>query len=386
MIILDKVYISPRMRAYMAQTQHPVVDTPTARAVAAEGCNLNLIAEDEAVRRIDAGERLYTNAEATLSWVTSHVHNPNLLRALSIFKDKARTREILAPLFPDYAFTTCTIEELMAMPYPEERVPFVLKPSVGFLSIGVYVIESENDWIHARADIEAHRSLWATQYDASVVGSTRFILEPMLTGVEYAIDAYYDADGKAHILDILQHDFANESDTSDRLYYTGPRIIREQGARMLDFLTKANDLIKVHDIPVHLEVRVNNGRVYPIEFNPLRFAGLGSTEISSYAYGFYTYDYYLNDKDPDWKSLLADDSDDLYCMSAIAPSTAVPTDSSFDYDAFAQQLDHVLSLDHFNYAASGLFAFMFWRTSATNDKERTWLLNDDLMSFVCHES
>lgn len=87
-------------------------------------------------------------------------------------------------------------------------LPVVLKPSVGFCSMGVYVIEEPEDWAAAVADIARREDGWHERYPESVVGSSEYLIEGYLAGTEYALDAYFDEGGTPHILNILRHDFA----------------------------------------------------------------------------------------------------------------------------------------------------------------------------------
>lgn len=63
MIVLDEPYVSDPLVDWLEQSQHPVLDNAVAAALATEGRRLNLVGEDEASRRIEAGERVYTNSE-----------------------------------------------------------------------------------------------------------------------------------------------------------------------------------------------------------------------------------------------------------------------------------------------------------------------------------
>jgi hypothetical protein len=382
MIILDDSFVSERMRAYLECSQQPVLATDMARGIAACGRDIVLVEPTEAVRRVDAGERLYAQSESRLAWVTSHVGNPDILHGIEVFKDKERMRKMLAPLYPDYFFAACSVDELVGMEYPAHAAPFVLKPSIGFLSIGVYAIGSREQWEAAIADIRTHRADWTACYDESVIGGTRFIIESSIEGTEYALDAYYDEWGDAHLLDILRHDFADPADTSDRLYVTSASIVREKSASMLAFLRRVNDCAHVKNLPVHVEVRECDGAICPIEFNPLRFAGLGGTEISDFAYGFFAFDCYLRGEDPDWDAVLPRCDDRLYCMSVLNPPPGLPSGMMMDYRALASRFAHPLAIERFDRDSTGIFGFMFWKTDPGDSAEREFLLRTDLREFL----
>ena len=153
MIVLDEPYVSEPLIAWLEESQHPVLDNAFARSIA-DGRALNLVSSDEAVRRIDAGERVYTNSENALAWIVESAHNESLSRAIGLFKDKAAMRAALAGLDPDLFFKSCSVDELFKLDFSQLPAPFVLKPSVGFCSMGVYAIQNREDWERALADIQ----------------------------------------------------------------------------------------------------------------------------------------------------------------------------------------------------------------------------------------
>ena len=123
MIVLDEPYASEPLLAWMESSQHPVLDNEFARTTAA-GRALNLVSADEAVRRIDAGERVYTNSENALAWIVENAHNESLSRAIGLFKDKAAMRQVLAALDPDLFFKTCSVDELFKLVQANPGISF----------------------------------------------------------------------------------------------------------------------------------------------------------------------------------------------------------------------------------------------------------------------
>ncbi|WP_139653726.1 ATP-grasp domain-containing protein [Raoultibacter phocaeensis] len=381
MIMLEEPFVSETLIAWLEDSQHPVLDNAMARRVAADHA-IALCPEDEAVSRIEAGERLYTSSENALAWLAQHVKCESITRPLEMFKDKALMRRVLAPLDPDFFFMTCAADELPALDFSELKPPFVLKPSVGFCSVGVYAIADEADWKAALADIERNAASWRDMYPESVIGASEFVLEGYIEGTEYAIDAYWDAEGKAHVLDVLRHDFASPSDTSDRMYCTGVSIVSETAPRFAAWLDLVNELVGAKNFPVHVEVRVSGDVIRPIEFNPLRFAGLGGTDVSWFAYGFRTYECFLQDELPDWERIGVGREGKLYTMSVLGAPSGMEGDERFDYEAFRARFSHVLCLRQFDYHAFGNFGFLFLETDEDDDTERVFLMNSDLREFI----
>lgn len=381
MIMLEEPFVSETLIAWLEDSRHPVLDNAMARRIAADRA-IALCSENEAVRRIEDGERLYTSSENALAWLAQHVKSEAITRPIEVFKDKALMRRVLAPLDPGFFFMTCSADELSSLDFSELKPPFVLKPSVGFCSVGVYAIADEGDWSAALADIEGNASSWQDMYPESVIGASEFVLEGYIEGTEYAIDAYWDADGKAHVLDVLRHDFASPSDTSDRMYCTSASIVSETAPRFAAWLDRVNELVDARNFPVHVEVRVSDDGIRPIEFNPLRFAGLGGTDVSWFAYGFRTYECYLEDKAPDWDRIRADKGGKLYTMSVLGAPANMKGDERFDYEALRERFAHVLCLREFDYHAFGNFGFLFLETDEDDASERTFLMNSDLREFI----
>ena len=381
MIVLEEPCVSDPLIGWLEESRHPVLDNGTARTIARDH-DLVLVSEDEAVARIDAGERVYTNSENALSWISDRVHNPSLTRAVATFKDKALMRRTLASMNPDLFFLSCSIDELMKLDFSQLKTPFVLKPSVGFCSVGVYAVADRADWEHALTDIGANAARWRTLFPESVVGPGSFILEGYIEGTEYALDAYFDDCGAAHILNILRHDFASAADTSDRLYVTSADIIRENEAPFAAWLDRVNALVGARNFPVHVEVRVKDGRVCPIEFNPLRFAGLGGTDVSWYAYGFRTYAAFLDDAAPAWDEVFEGREGKVYSMSLLTPPDGAPDGARLDYDALAARFSHVLDLRQFDAQRTGSYGFLFLETDEETAPELDYVKTCDLSEFL----
>ncbi len=380
MVILDAPVASDPLLGWLADAQHPVLDNAFSRELARTH-RLNLVPPAEAARRVDGGERVYTNSENALAWLLDNTANSNLKDAIRLFKDKAAMREKLAPLSPELFFATFTRAQLEAVDVDDLPLPVVLKPSVGFCSMGVYVIEQRADWADAVADIARREADWHARYPESVVGGDVYLVEGYLGGTEYALDMYYDEQGRAHLLNVLRHDFAGAEDTSDRLYYTNSAIVDAMAERFRDWLDAVNEVVGARSFPVHVEVRVDGDVIAPIEFNPLRFAGLGGTDVAYYGVGLRTYAAYLADKAVDLEALYAKHPGQTYSMSLLNPAPTADLARPFDYDALAARFSHVLAFARFDPNVTGSYGFLFLRTDDSTKAELDFLLHSDLLEF-----
>lgn len=388
MVIIDAPFVSEPLLEWLAASQHPVLGNAFATSIANErGLALNLLDDADAAARVDAGERVYTNTENALEWLLDNTGNEPLKRTIRLFKDKAAMRERLAELDPDLFFATFDRNELAQVDAAALPLPVVLKPAVGFCSMGVYVIEDAAAWEHALADIERCEAQWRERYPESVVGGETYLVESYLTGQEYAVDAYYDEQGKAHVLNVLRHDFASAADTSDRMYLTNAAIVGAMAEPLETWLDRVNAVVDARSFPVHVEVRADADgaggmRIAPIEFNPLRFAGLGGTDVALYGMGLRTYQAYLEDDPVDLAKLLEDRGQDTYTMSLLNPAVDADLSRPFDYDAFEARFTDVLSLHRFDPNVTGSYGFLFLRTDPASAGELDFLLRSDLLEFI----
>lgn len=383
MIIIDAPYASAPLLDYIEESQHPVLANDFSRSLAGER-SINLVDEAEAILRLETGDRVYTNSENALAWIMDHVDNPELTEAIELFKDKALMREELASLNPDLFYATVGRDELDTVNVDDLPLPVVLKPSVGFCSMGVYVIEEPGDWADALADIARCEEGWHSRYPESVVGGDVYIIEGFIGGVEYALDCYYDENGAPHILNILRHDFAGPDDTSDRLYLTDEVIVNEMAPRFMDWLRAVNEVAHARNIPIHVELRVDGDVIAPIEFNPLRFAGLGGTDVAYFGVGLRTYEAFLENKPVDLAALYGAHPGQVFSMSLLNPAPGADLSRPFKSDALLERFSHVLSYHSFDPEVVGFYGFLFLQTDreGAGAAERDWLLNSDLMEFV----
>ena len=248
----------------MEASSHPVLTNEFTEKLTAGGRVLNLV---------DAAECAGVSVEASVNGLrecsgldSRTPENPTLTDAIRLFKDKAAMREKLAPLSPGLFHETVDRAGLEAVNVADLPLPVVLKPSVGFCSMGVYVIEEPEDWAAAVADIARREDGWHERYPESVVGSSEYLIEGYLAGTEYALDAYFDEGGTPHILNILRHDFAGPEDTSDRMYLTDGAIVDAWNDRFTAWLAAVNKVVGARSIPAR--ERASMRRIAPSSSTP----------------------------------------------------------------------------------------------------------------------
>ena len=381
MLFLDRPYVSDFFLKRVSESGHAALRTPFTEELSRQsGLPLHLVDDAEAERRCRAGDRLYSNSENALDWVLAHLGDLPLAGSIRAMKDKAALRRMMSALAPDFFFREIPAAELASTDISGWPRPFILKPSVGFFSMGVHTVTNEADWKRALEAVE--RNAGQGGFPDSVVNQSRFIAEQYIMGDEYAVDLYFDEQGEPVILNIFQHRFASFEDVSDRLYVTGEAVIRPNLSRFTDWFRKANALIGARNFPAHVELRVDNGQILPIEFNPMRFAGLCTTDMAAFAFGLNTAETYLDGGRPDFDSLLAGREGKTYAMILLNRPEGLSPDAALDFERLAASFQRVLELRKISVPELPLFGILFTETDERQSDELDRILKSDLTEFL----
>ena len=387
MIFVDKPFVSDFFKKTIADNEYPVVLTDMAKALGF-GDSRNGIDEASAVKEILGSNnlRLYSTSENAIGWIAEHLSATRLPGDIELFKDKARFRSLIKPLFPDFYFQEVSMEALENLSAEDLPMPFIIKPTTGFFSMGVYKVSALEEWRQVKRALRAEIRSVAALYPKEVLDTTMVIIEQCIEGEEFAVDAYYDADGNPVIVGIYQHIFSSAEDVSDRVYMTSKDIVEANLDPFAKFLKDIGNLAKVKNFPVHVEIRRDHsGAIVPIEINPMRFGGWCSTADMTYlAYGFNPYACYLSQKRPNWKEALENQNGKLYSIVVLDNSTGVDARDidAFDYERLLSRFEHPLELRKIDYKEYPVFGFLFAETSQANIGELERILRSDLKEFI----
>ncbi len=396
MFVVEQPFASDFFFRSLEKLQAPVLRGAAVEKFNVANRNLNLVSDKEFVeyyRKIP--EPLYCNSENGLSRVASLLPDAPFVRFAELFKNKAKFRQAVAPLYPNFTFREVDLTELQTLRYEDLPRRFVIKPSVGFLSVGVRFVASAEDWERVRAEILRESAAGSADFPREVVDLTRYLIEETVDGEEIAVDAYFAVDGTPVVLDVLRHPFADATDVRDRVYTTSKKFVR----RLLPTLettlvrigaTVAAALDTSFDVafPLHAEFRVAaDGSLVPIEINPGRFAGWHTTELAFYAYGVDVYETLARGLRPNWERILADaETDDAVSFFAIfeTPRSLAATDANadavFDYDALTREFSTLFELRRIDWLRRPLAAIAFAQTSEPQELDR--VLKLDVERFV----
>ena len=388
MILLDKPYVSKFLKETISAYDLPALDTGNS----IEHGELSLVDSEEIIEKFknDVNSRLYTNSENSINWVVKHLGFTKLPEYINTFKNKIVFRDLIREIYPDFFYKEIRLHELDALDLQEVPMPFIIKPAVGFLSLGVHKVLHQKDWNQVKTTIKEELSEAQSLFPPEVVDTSSFLIEEIIEGEEFAFDAYFDENGKAVVLGILKHPFGSEKDVSDRVYFTSKEIIKKYLPKFTEFVSKLGECANLKNFPVHVEVRVNsNGDLVPIEVNPLRFGGwCTSADLTYLATGMNPYHYFLSNQKPDWDHLLNQMDDSIYSLVILDNSTGIPSKEikEFNYDALLQQFAEPLELRKIDYKMYSIFGMLYTKTPAGQFGEIESILKSDLKEFIssCH--
>ena len=387
MIILDKPYISDFLLRTLEKNKTQVILNRDV-AELTKGWDLNVISKDAAIQQFTGMSTplLYTNSENSISWIENNLQQTDLPVKLKLFKNKVLFRDLLKDLYPGYFYKGVSLDSLENIDITSFPLPFIIKPAVGFFSLGVFKVETFSEWEETVDAIKKEIGLIKNLYPPEVLHTGEFIIEECIIGEEFAIDCYFNAAGKPVVLNIMKHIFSSGKDVNDRVYITSKEIIENYVAPITTFLSEIGKRTDLKNFPAHVEVRIDEkGTVAPIEVNPLRFGGWCSTpDLAFHAFGINLYEYLFGQKTPDWASILQGKEELIYSNIVLNNSTGTEGKHivSFDYEKLLAGFENPLELRKTDFRKFPLFGFLFCETRKQNMKELDHILISDLTDYI----
>ena len=386
MFLIDGPYVSNYLKQTLSRHQIPVVKTAFARKELSL-LPIRFIEESEAILSCEENseQQLYTNSENALEWIYSNLPGSERVDLLKQVKDKVLFRKTLLQIHPGFFFRGYHYSDLPSVNASELPYPIILKPAVGFFSLGVQLIEDESAWKLALNDLDELRQVNQGIYPTNVLDNSAFILEEVIPGDEFAIDCYFDSEGHVVILNMMKHLFASGADVNDRVYITSAGLMKAYLNPIQNYLDRLGALFNLKNFQAHIEVRIDGDEIMAIEINPLRFGGWCSTpDLSQYAWDMNIYEALINQDRPDWAKLCQLNPNTVFALIVLNNSTGKPGKDiqNFDYDALLKTIKKPLELRKTNFRQFPLFGFLMCRVPANDLSELHGLLHSDLTEYI----
>ncbi len=385
MILIDYPFVSDFLVNTIRKNRYCIVSTEPARTLL-PGESVTWLSEEEAVKRLkkNPGTPIYSNSENALGWIAEHLGGSALAHQVLLFKDKVRFREMIKESYPGFMFKTVALAEIQQLDPRELTFPFVIKPSIGFFSIGVHVVKSEKEWLVVKNELQYEKL--KTIYPTGVLNTSTFILEEYIEGEEYAIDCYFNNEGEVVILNILHHRFSSGNDTSDRVYSTSREIILKFKVRFEEFLHSIGQRVGLRNFPAHVELRIDpGGEIFPIEINPLRFGGWCTTaDLLGIAIGYNSYEYFLENSKPDWDLLFEGKEEKTFSIIVLNNNSGFSPEkiNHFNFQQLSDDFENPLEIRELDVKKYSIFGILFTETSPGNKEELNRILVSDLRKYI----
>ncbi len=377
MFILEEPFVSDFCIETLKKKFYPVIKTKIV-----ENADLNFIFDDEILSNYKKNNKLYTNSENSIQKIEDLFKNTSLPDKIQLFKDKSRTRDLLSNIYPDYSYKKFTYDELLNTDPNNFKYPFVIKPAVGFLSFGVYTVWNKDEFKNTIIALKSSLDKLKGFFPENVLSDKNFITEEYIEGDEFAVDTYFNSDSKPVILNIFKHPFADKNDVSDRMYITSAEIISKYLKPFTELFEEIGRQAKLKNFPAHIELRVNKDKIIPIEVNPLRFAGWCLTDIAYSAYGINPYEYFMEDKEPNWSEIVKDNNY-LYAfvMAEVPNDTDRDKINGFDFDKFKQDLNsEITDIRTYDFRVKPMFNSLFIKANSYDDIKH--ILKMDMKKYI----
>lgn len=378
MIILEKPYVSDFLVETIKKNNFSVLYNEVARKFFATN---ELVSADKA-KEIAQNELVYSNSENSLEWIFNNLNGTKLADMISLSKNKAKFREAIREIFPDYFFKEISYSKIKNISLKDLTFPLILKPSVGFLSFGVFPVQNADEWTKMLEKLDIEIEKIKGIFPLNVVDTDKFIIEQMIDGDEFAIDAYFDDKGGATILNIYMHPFFDGKDVSDRVYFTSKSILQKHLPVFKEILDKIGKIADYKNFPFHLELRYDGKTAIPIELNPLRFCGWCITDITYFAWGINVYETFLKEQKPNWENILSKKDDSIYYFTIGDVPNYINKEniSEVNYDKYLKNISNPLVFRKIDYKNNPIFAIVFAKTN--NFDEIKNLLSLDMSNFI----
>ncbi|MBT3253539.1 MAG: ATP-grasp domain-containing protein [Candidatus Marinimicrobia bacterium] len=386
MFLIDAPFVSEYLKQTLQELKNPVIQTAYAEEALA-GYKINYISERKAVQTYNSDRQIqfHTNSENALDWILAQFPGSELALIVAQLKDKVCFRDVLAQIHPGYYYSGCPYGELQNVDSASLPFPVILKPSVGFFSLGVQRVDNQDQWVDTLSTLNMMTSSYDGIYPSGVLDNSTFIIEEVIPGEEFAVDCYFDELGQVVILNMMKHLFASGDDVNDRVYITSSSIMKQYLEPVQSYLNILGSLFNLRKFQAHIEIRIDADEIAAIEINPLRFGGWCSTaDLAQYAWDMNLYEAVVKSVKPNWDHLTKIDPDHVYALVVLNNSTGIAGKeiARFDYDALLATIRNPLELRKTDFQKFPLFGFLMCKVPANDMSDLNKLLHSDLREFI----
>ena len=144
-----------------------------------------------------------------------------------------------------------------------------------------------------------------------------------------------------------------------------------------ELFKKIGKIGKLKNFPAHIELRANEDKIIPIEVNPFRFAGWCLCDIAYFAWKINPYEYFMEEKKPDWDKILKDNNSTYAFVMAEVPSDIDKNSIDyFSFDDYKKDLNaEILDVREYDFKKKPMFNSLFIKSKDYNRIKHILKLN-----------
>jgi hypothetical protein len=304
------------------------------------------------------GERVAITSEAAMDVVVSRL-DPVRSHAIHTLKDKIAFREMLRPIYPDFAFASVATQDLRTLRLDPDGV-YVIKPARGAFGAGVRTIKGDADLARLQGEIIAEMERNAAVLSETALSTERLVVEQYITGEEYAADVFFDPNGDPVLTSAYHHPMPANPAYLHMLYYASPRVWELVAPQAAEFFVALNQRLGVTNLAMHAEFRMHRGRLVPIEINALRFGGMGLGHMSHHVLGINAYRHFIDGTRPDETRLTRDPRAAVFFIAYNGATVNINTHRP-DWARLRQQFSEIILEVPFDFRVQLAFGIVYAR-------------------------
>ncbi len=241
-------------------------------------------------------DKLYIPNETSLEYVLPQIDSEKRKSEITTIKDKYKCRQLLASFYPDFFFTKVKLDQLGEVELDFSK-KYIVKPRKGFFNTGVKKLMGQDQLKRIQTELTSELGSGAKNFSDSVITLDEVIIEELIDGEqEFAVDMYYDSEGRPVITDIQYHPIPANKDYFFVLHYTSKQLIETHFAELMKLFSQFNEGLQIKNLAIHAEFMLAQDRLVPIEFNVARFGGFGFGDIAYNIFGINPFEYFFTGK------------------------------------------------------------------------------------------
>jgi hypothetical protein len=340
--------------------------------------NMDMMSSDDLLKsdlHFSKDDKVCITSESSIDIVMSRLLDADRKKAMEVLKDKFAFRKILTEIYPDYQYRHIKFEAIKSLKITKKAV---IKPLKGCFGTAVRVIDKTTNCAELYAELKADLDKNGAVFSDTVLSKDDFIIEDFISGEEYAVDMFYDAKGKPHIINIYHHPMPREEAYLHVIYCTSREIFNRIFDKAMVFFTALNKILNVTNFLIHSEFRLNDDVFMPIEMNAMRFGGMGLGNMIYHALGINPYAYFAQNKSPNWTKIWAKHPTDIYAYFIAYNGKSVDkTRFKPNIEALKKEFTTLLLDKTFDYKTQLAFGIFIIKEDAENLKKLLNIEFDD---------